>query len=142
LAESLKAKGDRTRLERVVRSKEDQQEILRLVREVSFAIEIAMVSLSSWISCVRTNTEPPLKFDVTIRNETLILQAVKGIDWLKDRHGEHLYFGFLYIVANLVARGRVQEYPGAHRTDGKGYCCTMQSGLSLIGSKDELEELT
>ncbi|TEB33592.1 WD40 repeat-like protein [Coprinellus micaceus] len=61
LAENLKGKGDRKRLERLARSKEDQQEIVRLIREVSFAIEIAM---------------------------TLILQVVKGINWLKDRQGE------------------------------------------------------
>jgi hypothetical protein len=43
LAEDLTAKGDRKMFERVARSKDDQQEIVRLVREVSFAIEIAMV---------------------------------------------------------------------------------------------------
>jgi hypothetical protein len=43
LAESLKEKGDRKRLERLAHSKDDQQEIVRLVREISFAIEIAMV---------------------------------------------------------------------------------------------------
>ncbi|TEB33595.1 WD40 repeat-like protein, partial [Coprinellus micaceus] len=69
LADSLKGKGDRKRLERLAHSRDDQQEIVRLIREVSFAIEIAM-------------------FDVTVRNQTLILQVVKGIDWLKDRQGE------------------------------------------------------
>ena len=77
-------------MERVAGSKDDQQEIVRLIREVSFAIEIAMVSFSSWVSCACANANPCIKFDVTVRNETLILQAVKGVNWLKDRHGEYL----------------------------------------------------
>ena len=61
LAEALKAKGDRTKLERVAHSKDDQQAIVRLVREVSFAIEIAMVGFSLWayVYAALTQAHPP-----------------------------------------------------------------------------------
>ncbi|TEB33406.1 hypothetical protein FA13DRAFT_151997 [Coprinellus micaceus] len=51
----------------MAQSKDDQQEIVRLVREINFAIELSML-------------------DVTIRGHTLTLQAVKGIHWLQS-HG-------------------------------------------------------
>jgi hypothetical protein len=95
----LAEKVDRSVLKRVAQSTDDQQEIVRLVREVSFAIEIAMVCLLSCASCVCANVAPPNEFDVTIRNETLILQAIKGINWLRDSHGERPYLDLFSILA-------------------------------------------
>ncbi|KAJ3547044.1 hypothetical protein NMY22_g1801 [Coprinellus aureogranulatus] len=48
---------------------EEKQEVSRLVREVNFAIEISML-------------------DVAVRGETLILQVVDDIDWLKGHYIE------------------------------------------------------
>ena len=86
LAEALEEKRNRALPERVAHHKDDQQEILCLIREVSSAIEIAMVRLFFWGPCL--STDLTFELDVTVRNEGLILEAVKGIDWLKDRHGE------------------------------------------------------
>ena len=33
------------------------------------------------------------ELDVTVRSEGLIIQAVKGVSWLKIRHGEDLIAG-------------------------------------------------
>ncbi|KAJ3534868.1 hypothetical protein NMY22_g6734 [Coprinellus aureogranulatus] len=54
-----------TGAEKLVLTNEEGQEMLRLAREVNFAIEISML-------------------DVAVRGETLTLTAVSGIDWLKD----------------------------------------------------------
>ncbi|KAJ3547900.1 hypothetical protein NMY22_g1472 [Coprinellus aureogranulatus] len=60
LGRELDEKMKASMVKRLVSVKEDQQEILRLIREISFAIEFAML-------------------EVTVSNETMILRAVDGI---------------------------------------------------------------
>ncbi|KAJ3532317.1 hypothetical protein NMY22_g7787 [Coprinellus aureogranulatus] len=60
LGRELDEKMNASMVKRLVSVKEDQQEILRLVREISFSIEFAML-------------------EVTVSNETVTLRALEGI---------------------------------------------------------------
>ncbi|KAJ3503171.1 hypothetical protein NMY22_g18339 [Coprinellus aureogranulatus] len=60
LGRELDEKMKASMVKRLVSVKEDQQEILRLIREISFAIEFAML-------------------EVTVSNETVTLRALEGI---------------------------------------------------------------
>ncbi|KAJ2929123.1 hypothetical protein H1R20_g7968, partial [Candolleomyces eurysporus] len=56
----------RSRIERVMLTTQDKQELLKLTQEVRFAIEIAM-------------------FDVIIENRAQTYRIISGVDWLKER---------------------------------------------------------
>lgn len=77
----------------MVSANENKQEILRLIREISFAIEFAMVRCLSFKS-TRSWSDVGMKLDVAVSNEGLTLRAVEGIDWLKDHVGESSWFRF------------------------------------------------
>ncbi|KAJ3516605.1 hypothetical protein NMY22_g14167 [Coprinellus aureogranulatus] len=84
LEKQLEVKTTRGKLKRAVFTKEDQQDIIRIIREINFAIEFAMVSFFLPNS-TKATAEAQLKLDVSISNETLSFRAVAGIDWLKGR---------------------------------------------------------
>ncbi|KAJ3506349.1 hypothetical protein NMY22_g17279 [Coprinellus aureogranulatus] len=65
LGKKLEEKTTRNPAERLASTKEDQAEIVGMVREINFAIELAML-------------------DVSIRGETLILQVLRGINVLES----------------------------------------------------------
>ncbi|KAJ3505784.1 hypothetical protein NMY22_g17460 [Coprinellus aureogranulatus] len=106
----LKERIAQTNLQRLVAANDDKQEIVRLIREINFAIEFAMVrtfSVTIEAHLFTTNS----KLDVTIRNETLILQAVEGIDWMKGHSTTELkairkdISGIAEGVASLIKAG-------------------------------------
>ncbi|RXW12248.1 hypothetical protein EST38_g13606, partial [Candolleomyces aberdarensis] len=60
-----KVNPNRLRVDRAILTDQDKQEVLKLTREIRFAIEIAM-------------------FDVTIKNMGQTLQIVSEVHWLKE----------------------------------------------------------
>ncbi|KAJ3532884.1 hypothetical protein NMY22_g7564 [Coprinellus aureogranulatus] len=133
----LKERIAQTNLQRLAAANDDKQEIVRLIREINFAIEFAMVrtfSVTIEAHLFTTNS----KLDVTIRNETLILQAVEGIDWMKGHSTTELkairkdISGIAEGVASLI---KAEELKTLGSVDGYEFSIQNQRAHCVAGSR-------
>ncbi|RXW23976.1 hypothetical protein EST38_g1899 [Candolleomyces aberdarensis] len=114
-----KVNPNRSGVDRAILTDQDKQEVLKLTREIRFAIEIAM-------------------FDVTIKNMDQTLQIISEVHWLKEQIKDHT--GAMYKTEKAVQflksskmfekLGKVEgaEYSNAKRGSG----CIAGSRVSLL----------
>ncbi|TEB23432.1 hypothetical protein FA13DRAFT_1670097 [Coprinellus micaceus] len=119
LARTLEAKTSRKVLNRLAFTKEDQQDVMRIVREINFAIEFAM-------------------FDVSVRSEGLVLEAIQGIKWLKDRtikEGQITEKGIARVAEGVAKLVKSDTFTALGDVRGSGFSNGTRRGECIAGSR-------
>ncbi|KAJ3522450.1 hypothetical protein NMY22_g11886 [Coprinellus aureogranulatus] len=119
LGKQLLGKITRDKWKRAVFAKEDQQDVIRIIREINFAIEYAML-------------------DVTITSEALVLRTVEGIDWLKERSIEEsriLREGISGIAKGVANLNKAEQLKRLGNIEGFEFGNKGQRGQCVPGSR-------
>ncbi|TEB18327.1 hypothetical protein FA13DRAFT_1803821 [Coprinellus micaceus] len=119
LARTLEAKTSRKVLNRLAFTKEDQQDVMRIVREINFAIEFAM-------------------FDVSVRSEGLVLEVIQGIKWLKDRtikEGQIMEKGIARVAEGVAKLVKSDTFTALGDVRGSGFSNGTRRGECIAGSR-------